>query len=196
MQAASARSLPGQSCTTIEEHALHQCCLSNASKQLLCYICHVQALADFYKSTHNTSQPWVINSGWNKLDNSSCKQILEPQQHYNSSSSSSAAPDYCSWHGVTCCNPAAPRHHEQDTPLQHCSPSWGVKALDLQVNNLNGSMDNPRLMSSLLKLHGCGLVKLQLQGNGLSGSMASPAWGAMSNMFYLDLGERLLLHTQ
>ncbi|WIA42187.1 hypothetical protein OEZ86_009450 [Tetradesmus obliquus] len=155
-----------------------------------CRIAVCQALADFYRSTHNSSQPWVNNSGWNTTDSLSCKQIINRQGN-----NSSAAPEYCSWHGVACCNPAGPRRHEQDTPLQHCSPSWAVKALDLQVNNLNGSLENPRLMASLLQLHGCGLVKLQLQGNGLSGSMALPAWGDMRNMFYLDLAANWITGT-
>jgi hypothetical protein len=144
----------------------------------------MQALADFYRATHNSSQPWVNYSGWNTTSSVSCKELLSRQLN------STAAPEYCKWHGVACCNPAGPKRHEQDTPLQHCSPNWSVKALDLQVNNLNGSVDNPHVMASLLQLHACGLVKLQLQGNGLSGNLASPGWGAMTNMFYLDLGEQ------
>lgn len=135
-----------------------------------CQTAVCRALASLYRVTHNPSQPWQHDSGWSSTVSSDCESLTL------------AGPVYCQWDGVLCCTPNM--LHEK-----HCSAVHSIKALDLQVNGLNGSVDDPEFMNSLLQLHACGTRKLQLQGNDLSGQMSSSAWDKLVNITYLDLGE-------
>lgn len=140
------------------------------------------ALSSFFKSTFNESRrgvatkSWAIQTGWNLTRTQSCKQIL---------SARSSRPSYCSWYGVTCCA-------QEAIAEQQCKAVHSVAELKMQVNGINGSVDDPAVMQSMLQLHACGLTRLVLQGNDMSGSL-SPAWGFMTNLTVLDLGKQLRL---
>lgn len=136
-----------------------------------CQLATCRALASFYRATYNPSQPWQHDIGWRTTNNSSCEDQLL------------SGPVYCDWEGIQCCNAEMVEAHR-------CNALNAVKALDLQVNGLNGSISNPAFMNSILQLHSCGASKLQLQGNDLSGSLSS-SWGQLVNLTYLDLGEQM-----
>lgn len=139
-----------------------------------CQTAVCRALSSFYRATYNASQAWQHQKGWNLTANQSCEELLVN------------GTVYCHWDGVQCCTPEMARKRE-------CTIVHAVRGLDLEVNRLNGSVDNSVFMNSLLQLHACGISKLQLQGNDLSGNMSSPAWGQLVNLTILDLGELLIL---
>ncbi|WIA12661.1 hypothetical protein OEZ85_006309 [Tetradesmus obliquus] len=138
------------------------------------------ALAAFYNSTFNPdkpwdTKPWANKQGWELTATRSCQQLL---------AAPARAPSYCSWNGVSCCDPTA-------LAGKQCSAVHSVSELKVQVNGLNGTLGSPGIISNLLRLHACGLTRLNLQGNDLSGSM-TPEWGLMTNLVVLDLSNNWL----
>jgi len=110
------------------------------------------------------------------LLNSSCSQILSNPNPLDGS------PAYCSWLGITCCSRPA-------VVKGYCTDSNALKEVKLEVNGLQGAIDDPAFMQSLAQLHACGLISLSLAGNSLSGSMTDD-WGQLTNLASLNLGEQ------
>lgn len=192
-------------------------------------ICH--GLASFFAATFNASNPWINTVGWRELTSpGGCEKLVRPASAGVSTDGwLSPRPAYCDFHGVTCCN-------LEGVLTQSCAGVHSVRSIDLQVNGLNGILDDSRFMcvrdmhvrcccmmygrlgtaaaatrngvriihvnfalhvsdltphcrSGLAELHACGVTKLQLQGNELAGSLASPVWGNLTGLTYLDLCE-------
>jgi hypothetical protein len=118
------------------------------------------------------TKPWANKQGWELTATQSCQQLL---------AAPARAPSYCSWNGISCCDPAG-------LAGQQCSHIHSVSELKVQVNGLNGTLGSPGIIHNLLQLHACGMTKLNLQGNDLSGSMTAE-WGRMTNLTVLDLCE-------
>eukprot|EP00882_Tetradesmus_deserticola_P019987 GHRQ01021538.1.p1 GENE.GHRQ01021538.1~~GHRQ01021538.1.p1 ORF type:complete len:216 (+),score=58.65 GHRQ01021538.1:258-905(+) len=149
-----------------------------------CQLATCTALADFYTSTFNPdkpwdTKPWADKQGWELTESRSCQQLL---------AGPARVPSYCSWNGVSCCDPAG-------LAEKQCSYVQSVSELKVQVNGLNGTLGSPGIINNLLQLHACGLTRLSLQGNDLTGSM-TPEWGLMTNLLVLDLCEFRQQHWQ
>jgi hypothetical protein len=123
-------------------------------------------------SSCRDTKPWANKQGWELTATQSCQQLL---------AAPARAPSYCSWNGISCCDPAG-------LAGQQCSYVHSVSELKVQVNGLNGTLVSPGIIHNLLQLHACGMTKLNLQGNDLSGSI-TPEWGRMTNLTVLDLCE-------
>ncbi|KAF8059749.1 CSN6 [Scenedesmus sp. PABB004] len=142
-----------------------------------CQLAVCEALAAFHRATFNASAPWAHTAGWEASRGTPCEAIVSRDP------GDASGGHYCSWPGVSCC--ASPA----------CGALHAVRGLDLQVNGLNGSVDNADFVDALLRLHACGLTKLQAQGNELSGRLEHPGWGRLSNLVYLDLSNNWISGT-
>lgn len=138
-----------------------------------CQLRICQALSGLYTASNNVSDPWDNEQGWDSLKSQPCQQLVNrrPAQR----------PAYCSWHGVICCSTA---HVAQ----QRCNLLHSVLGLNLMVNNLNVSLEDPRLFRSLKTLHDCGMFMLNMENNNVIGRLTSQ-WGQLERMQYLNLGK-------
>ncbi|WIA21705.1 hypothetical protein OEZ85_000871 [Tetradesmus obliquus] len=73
-----------------------------------------------------------------------------------------------------------------DVAKGDCSAVHGIKAIDLPINNLNASLSNPGMVSSLLSIHACGLTVLNLEANNLAGSIPEQ-YSQLVNLKVLNL---------
>uniref|UniRef100_A0A383VLE1 Guanylate cyclase domain-containing protein n=1 Tax=Tetradesmus obliquus TaxID=3088 RepID=A0A383VLE1_TETOB len=154
-------------------------------EQCQLHVC--KQLAAFYKATNNINPvngPWDEEAGWEQTSQKNCSQLLAAAR---SSSSSSTAPAYCSWFGVTCCSAA-------ESAAGRCSPVNAVAGVDLPLNNLNASISDDSFMAPLLQLHGCGLTVANLEQNCFDGSMTD-AWGKMVNLRHISLANTWITGT-
>jgi hypothetical protein len=131
------------------------------------------ALADFYKTTNNHTDPWDNESGWELTSSTPCQRLVagSPRQAV-----------YCSWYGVECCTP-------QGMADRSCSAVNTITALELSINNLNASVEDPALLRSLKTLHDCGMRVLNLEANNLIGAIPD-AWGSLNKLLVFNLGEQ------
>ena len=156
--------------------------LQNGVCTAACQSATCSALASFFISTfnetrnslHNTleTKSWANRSGWDITRTQPCQQIL---------SARGRSPSYCSWYGITCCTAEA-------AAQQECRSVHSVVEVKVQVNGVNGSVQDPTIVQNILQLHACGLTRLSLQGNDLSGALSS-TWGSLTNLTVLDLSE-------
>jgi hypothetical protein len=127
-----------------------------------------------YRSSNNVSDPWDQEHGWEDTATQSCQQLLATDGHAD------ALPTYCSWHGVSCCTAARAAN---GSCLVH-----GVSELNLSMNNLNVSLENPVFFGGIRALHDCGLTVLNLESSNVGG-MVTEEWGQLEHFEVLDLGE-------
>uniref|UniRef100_A0A383WDG8 Guanylate cyclase domain-containing protein n=1 Tax=Tetradesmus obliquus TaxID=3088 RepID=A0A383WDG8_TETOB len=158
----SSRSPLPQSCPGVSDGVCGSSC------QL--YLC--EALATFYKVTNNVSDPWDKEYGWQRVKSTPCSKLVTPV-------AAAGSPAYCRWWGITCCQAA-------DVAKGDCSAVHGIKAIDLPINNLNASLSNPGMVSSLLSIHACGLTVLNLEANNLAGSIPEQ-YSQLVNLKVLNL---------
>eukprot|EP00878_Enallax_costatus_P016291 GHUV01017088.1.p1 GENE.GHUV01017088.1~~GHUV01017088.1.p1 ORF type:complete len:558 (+),score=101.36 GHUV01017088.1:297-1970(+) len=144
-----------------------------------CQSATCSALASFFRSTFNATRntlhtlethSWANRSGWEITRTQPCQQIL---------SARGRSPSYCSWYGITCCTAEA-------AAQQECRSVHSVLGIKIQVNGVNGSVEDPTIVQDIQQLHACGLTRLSLQGNDLSGALSS-TWGSLTNLTVLDL---------
>jgi hypothetical protein len=64
-----------------------------------------------------------------------------------------------------------------------------VLKLELPINNINASVENPGLLSSLKTLHGCGMRVLNLEANNLIGAL-SDEWGDLDRLIVFTMGKQ------
>lgn len=147
-----------------------------------CQLATCHALLAFFTATQNQEDPgtgvWRTSDGWQDALTRSCDQLL-------GSVGQREEPAYCSWYGVSCCNPL----------LQlagFCQSTNSVLEIKLEVNGLVATVEGPSLQQSILQLHACGLRNLSLNGNALSGSLTD-YWGQLVNLQVLDLGKPQLM---
>eukprot|EP00775_Hariotina_reticulata_P007361 gene7361-7572_t len=72
-----------------------------------------------------------------------------------------------------------------------CSALNTVTEIKIEVNGVNGSVEDPAFMQSVVQLHDCGLVSLSLHGNALAGSITE-TWGNLTNLMSLNLAKNFL----
>lgn len=137
-----------------------------------CQLRLCNALADFYKTTNNLTDPWDNEFGWELTATMPCQRLVDgsPRQAV-----------YCSWYGVECCTP-------QGMADRRCAAVNTVTALELTINNLNASVEDPALLRSLKSLHDCGMRVLNLEANNLIGALPD-AWGSLNQLLVFNLGE-------
>lgn len=138
-----------------------------------CQLRLCNALADFYKTTNNLTDPWDNEFGWELTTTTPCQRLVagSPRQAV-----------YCSWYGVECCTP-------QGMADRRCAAVNTVTALGLTINNLNASVEDPALLRSLKSLHDCGMRVLNLEANNLIGAIPD-AWGSLNKLLVFNLGEQ------
>lgn len=141
-----------------------------------CQLRLCQALADFYKASNNITDPWDNEYGWEKTSNMSCEQLIK---------GSNRQAEYCSWWGVRCCTP-------QGMADGRCSAVNTIVALELPINNINCSLQNPLVLPSFKILHGCGMRVLNLEANNIIGYL-SEDFGELNKLIVFNFGE-LLCH--
>ncbi len=90
-------------------------------------------------------------------------------------------PPYCGWTGVLC-----KRVFNLCSGPQRATGVWGVQALDLSVNGVNGSLSDPQLLASLGNLTACGLQDLLIRASNITGSI-SPVFGSFTGLRKLAL---------
>lgn len=144
---------------------------ATCTRQCQLRIC--ESLADLYRASNNVSDPWDDDDGWRLTTTQSCRQLL-------AQSPPGAPPSYCSWHGVRCCEQA-------DTTEQRCYLLDSVSALNLAINNLNVSLENPVFFGSVKTLHDCGMFILNMESNNIAGRMTED-WGQLPHLRYLNIG--------
>lgn len=137
-----------------------------------CQLRLCKALATFYRLSSNTSDPWDDEKGWETTTTIPCERLV---------ASSPRKAVYCSWFGITCCTP-------EQMSGGHCSALNTVIALDLRINNLNVSVENPELLPCLKTLHGCGMRVLNLEANNVIGAF-SDDWGDLNKLVVFNFGE-------
>lgn len=126
-----------------------------------------------YRSSNNVSDPWDQEHGWEDTATQSCQQLL-------AAADADGPPPYCSWHGVACCTAARAANGS-------CL-AQGVSELNLSMNNLNVSLENPVFFGGIKALHDCGLTSLNLESSNVAGRVTEE-WGQLQHMEFLDLGE-------
>jgi hypothetical protein len=143
-----------------------------------CQAATCNALATFFHTTYDPSatlfKSWRQQFGWEGLLSKNCSQILAAGPN-----PVDGTPAYCSWYGVTCCSLPG-------VLMKYCNVSNSLMQLRIGVNGLNGRVDDPNFMQSIVQLHSCGLVSLVVPGNALSGSMTD-AWGDLVNLQAMDI---------
>lgn len=152
-----------------------------------CQLRLCQALADLYHATNNLTDPWDYDYGWDQTVQTPCKQLMAAAAN-STAGGGAAMPAYCKWHGVTCCD----RTKAADG---RCYLLNSVAALNLAINNLNGSIESPEMFGSLKTLHDCGLIILDLESNNIIGKLTED-WGQMEHLRQLNLGEESKCTTQ
>lgn len=159
--------LPLRSCHT------HQTSKQKHKIQQACQLRLCRAFAVIYKISNNLTDPWDNERGWQATATVPCERLTAgtPRQA-----------TYCSWFGVTCCTPDAMRAGE-------CSAVNTVMALDLPINNLNVSLENPQLLPNLKVLHDCGMRVLNLEANNIIGAL-SDDWGQLNKLTVFNFGEQ------
>jgi hypothetical protein len=63
-----------------------------------------------------------------------------------------------------------------------------VGGINLGINNLNVSLNNPRFIGAIKALHDCGLVMLDLESNNIAGGL-SKDWAQLKHLQHLNIGE-------
>ncbi len=131
-----------------------------------------QALADFYKISNNLTDPWDNEHGWELTTTTPCERLVaaSPRQAV-----------YCSWFGVGCCTPDIMAE-------RRCAAVNTVIALELPINNVNVSLQNPLMLPSMKALHGCGMRVLNLEANNIIGYIDN-AWGDLDKLTVFNFGE-------
>lgn len=137
-----------------------------------CQLHTCQALADVYRSSNNVSDPWDQEHGWEDTATQSCQQLLA------AGAGAGGLPTYCGWHGVSCCTAARATN---GSCLVH-----GVSELNLSMNNLNVSLEDPVFFGGIKVLHDCGLTVLNLESSNVGG-MVTEEWGQLDHFEVLVL---------
>lgn len=122
-----------------------------------------QSLVEFHRSMTSSSR-WVEEDGWSTARNVTCSTYMSPYLQMNDTAT---PPPYCSWPGVVCCSNVSKPNITTDCAYDHA-----VRSLDLKSNNLTGSLQDPRLLSSLHTLLHSGLRGLRLHANKITGDLS------------------------
>lgn len=151
-----------------------------------CQLHVCEALGRFYQVSNNVSDPWDNEDGWQLTIQTPCTQLI--RRTASQAATAAGAAVYCSWYGVNCCTAPA-------VASGNCTVMNAVAGIELQMNNLNASLQDPALLEAIGKLHACGLTVLNLEANNLSGEMVYEGWSSFVNLRLINVGElaKLLL---
>ena len=140
------------------------------------------ALAAFFKSAHNESVEWEPRSEdtWGVLKESTCDELVPRPPR--GAARAARPPAYCELWGVDCCTPPK-------LAAGVCGPLFSVSNISIKADSVNGSIDDPLMLSAFDQLHACGLTGLSLESNDVGGSLG-PRWGRYTNLTVLNLGEQ------
>lgn len=141
-----------------------------------------RTLLSMYRAT-SAQNPWVNATGWDSAAANRSAACDAPP--YASPADAGAAPAFCGWNGVLCCDFDVSdsdlfdrRAVERATP-PHCTHPGAVTALHLPRNGLNGELQD--LVGPLLHLNACGLRDLSLPANELAGALPR-AFGQLTGL--------------
>jgi hypothetical protein len=101
--------------------------------QLPCQLHTCKQLAAFYFHSNNITDGWDEERGWRATQNMPCERLI---------SAKAAVPAYCSWYGITCCNP-------RDVAAGECSVVHSVLVIEMPLNNLNVSVSDPKWLRTV-----------------------------------------------